>query len=185
MTTKNQPTESNPYAVRDHESTRLDQQDDVMSVACLFNTVGGELTTVDHHSIGSGPGGGKAQRLNKAVVENIGTPAAAPPILPPISEEQMPEQIPLPAAVHSPPQPVPEPAAPPQPPVERAEPVDLQPIITRVDALEDKLHIHFDQLEAKINTVIDIYGDILNKLTIESREIIIRTENRPSSEDTD
>lgn len=102
MTTKSKTSEENPYTSRDHEN---DRANDTLAVAQLFNRVGSELTTVDHHTVGDGLG--RAQRLDPRVVKQISETNANPPPPPvpiPVPPEQMPvPQEQMPVAVTNPP----------------------------------------------------------------------------------
>ena len=191
MTTKNQPApvKDNPYANRDHENAR---SNDTLAVAQLFNTVGSELTTVDHHTIGDS--NGRAQRLDPRVVRSIAAtnqnPPPPPVAHPPGSEAPAPEVIP------SPPEPVqePEPKAPPTaPPVHIAPPIIdeghlneiSKGLIQRINDLEDKLHIHFNKITDRLDSITELHNKIIDQLLEDTSEVVIKTSKSAQSEDTD
>jgi len=177
MTSKSQQTESSPYAGRDHEVTLVD---DTLAVAQLFNTVGSELTTVDHHTVGSGSS--KAQRLDPNVVRRIEQPrepqsplkASENPVQGPPPTETVEEQkpdIPL-SVVNTPPSPV-------------MDSKSVAEIIKHVNSLEDKIHTHYDSLERKVSELLDIHSNIIKQLVNSGAEVTVKLGKPIHSEDTD
>lgn len=178
MTSKSQQTESSPYANRDHEVTMVD---DTLAVAQLFNTVGSELTTVDHHTVVSGSM--KAQRLDPSVVMRIEQPrepqsplrASEIPVHEPTLTETVHEQN-ISISVANPP---PSPASPVMDSKSVAE------IIQAVNMLEDKIHTHYDSLERKVSELLDIHSNIIKQLVNSGAEVTVKPGKLVHSEDTD
>lgn len=169
--------ETSPYANRDHEVTMVD---DTLAVAQLFNTVGSELTTVDHHTVGTGSS--KAQRLNPEVVRRIEQPRApqAPLKNPGNSDIETPatetvkEQKPdIPLSVVNPP----------RSPVMDSK--SVAEIIQHVNSLEDKIHTHYDSLERKVSELLDIHSNIIKQLVNSGAEVTVKPGKSVHSEDTD
>ena len=187
MTTKNKSQE-NPYANRDHEQLR---ENDQLAVAQLFNRVGGELTTVDHHMVGDGLG--RAQRLDASVVQKLqpsngSTPPQAPPQAPPMAVTNAPVQQEI-----SQPPPAVAPIPPPDPLIDEMSTVPLTDALDevatslsqRINDLEDKVHFHFDKLEKTLESMKSIYETIVERLPKDDIEITIKSAEKQPSENTD
>ena len=187
MTTKSK-SQDNPYANRDHEHLR---ENDQLAVAQLFNRVGGELTTVDHHMVGDGLG--RAQRLDPNVVQKLqpsngSTPPQAPPQAPPMAVTNAPVQQEI-----SQPPPAVAPIPPPDPLIDEMSTVPLTDALDevatslsqRINDLEDKVHFHFDKLEKTLEAMKSIYETIVERLPKDDIEITIKSAEKQPSENTD
>ena len=190
-TTKNKPTD-NPYANRDHERNR---ENDQLAVAQLFNKVGGELTTVDHHMVGDGLG--RAQRLDPNVVRKMDPSPGNPPPPPVPHQVQQPPPQQMPVAVTNAPVSAPAPAPPELiPPPESPVSYDSVPLTDaldevatvlsqRVNDLEDKVHFHFDKMNNTLQDVMRLHEKIVEQVTKNDVEITIKSSDTESSENTD
>lgn len=151
MTDQNEAAELDPSR---HEQEYQLKRDDTLDIALLANIVGSELTKVDKHAVDSSFR--KATKIDKQRIFSQ-QPTSSPP--PAVNNTQELKKGKPPVSS----------SAPTRAPVPVVQPVDLSPVLQKLESIEKKM-----------SSLQSTYDTIINKLTKTAKQVTLTIDNDKS-----